>query len=339
MEPTAPHSDPDAAGESDSRLPDLPSTESVAWATYHARAAQEERIHEADLSPREATREVHGHIFPEASEEWRRLERAEETDKKTGVGSDAALQRALDGEQGDRDPKTSVIFFDINNFKKVNDTAGHAVGDDALREAAEAIKQAAEPYGLSKRVFRRGDHADEFVVLAPNEVAEQIRDGAEQIFAEKKFTSGAESVIASLTGVIGNTEGEAEAGLQLRKEERKRGHGEPVGSPEKEPPDMEFTEKRMARELITWLTKRNNHNRVVDTALIEYFISLRAPKWEAEKVLGAIREAQHEADNELSDLPEMKTLEQEGLARSYEQMVKDLTAAESAIEADRQKAA
>lgn len=56
--------------------------------------------------------------------------------------------------------KVALCFVDLDRFKEVNDTFGHAVGDRLLVAAAQAIRHSARP----------GDHAarvggDEFVVL------------------------------------------------------------------------------------------------------------------------------------------------------------------------------
>lgn len=53
-----------------------------------------------------------------------------------------------------------IIFFDINKFKEVNDTYGHAVGDLCLKRVAEAIS---EIYQLHGDCYRVG--GDEFCVI------------------------------------------------------------------------------------------------------------------------------------------------------------------------------
>ena len=53
-----------------------------------------------------------------------------------------------------------IIFFDINKFKEVNDTYGHAVGDYCLKRVAEAIQ---EIYQLHGGCYRVG--GDEFCVI------------------------------------------------------------------------------------------------------------------------------------------------------------------------------
>lgn len=70
----------------------------------------------------------------------------------------------------------SIIFSDIDNFKKLNDTQGHQRGDDALRQVAQIVKDACGDIGVCGRYG-----GEEMVVLVtdPNtdagELAETIR--------------------------------------------------------------------------------------------------------------------------------------------------------------------
>ncbi|AGL21676.1 bifunctional diguanylate cyclase/phosphodiesterase [Actinoplanes sp. N902-109] len=63
------------------------------------------------------------------------------------------LDRTTDG-------MLAMLLIDLNHFKEVNDTLGHAAGDDVLREVARRLEDAAHPGDL---VARLG--GDEFAVL------------------------------------------------------------------------------------------------------------------------------------------------------------------------------
>ncbi|MGZ8410403.1 MAG: GGDEF domain-containing protein [Hyphomicrobium sp.] len=96
-------------------------------------------------------------------ERIRFLERLVSTDELTGVlnrrGFEAELRRALDLAQ--RHGETGVLLFvDLDDFKRVNDTYGHAAGDEVLRYVAALLKTNVR---RSDVVARLG--GDEFVVL------------------------------------------------------------------------------------------------------------------------------------------------------------------------------
>jgi diguanylate cyclase (GGDEF)-like protein len=54
----------------------------------------------------------------------------------------------------------AVIVMDVDDFKAINDTYGHNIGDQALREVARALQGALRPYDLCVRYA-----GDEFIVV------------------------------------------------------------------------------------------------------------------------------------------------------------------------------
>jgi diguanylate cyclase (GGDEF)-like protein len=57
----------------------------------------------------------------------------------------------------------SLLVFDLDRFKEINDTHGHLVGDQALQRACEVVQQSLRPSDILGRIG-----GDEFVVLLPN---------------------------------------------------------------------------------------------------------------------------------------------------------------------------
>jgi diguanylate cyclase (GGDEF)-like protein len=112
------------------------------------------------------------------------LERLVATDALTGAWNRAHLDRIMSIEMSrsarHRQP-LSVILLDIDSFKEVNDTHGHAAGDAVLRKLVQILQQAVRPGDM---LFRWG--GEEFLVLVPSTpypharvVAEKLRTSIE----------------------------------------------------------------------------------------------------------------------------------------------------------------
>lgn len=84
-------------------------------------------------------------------------------DQLTGLPSsdlaDDRLQVALHAARRAR-KKVALLFIDLDGFKAVNDTAGHAAGDQVLKEVAERLKAAIRAEDTAARVG-----GDEFLLI------------------------------------------------------------------------------------------------------------------------------------------------------------------------------
>ncbi|MFP4360699.1 MAG: putative bifunctional diguanylate cyclase/phosphodiesterase [Alphaproteobacteria bacterium] len=102
----------------------------------------------------------------DVTESWRRerhTARLVRRDALTGLANRAGLEERLARETagGDRGQRMALFYLDLDRFKPVNDTLGHAVGDALLRAVA----------GRLRRQVRGGDTVsrlggDEFAILA-----------------------------------------------------------------------------------------------------------------------------------------------------------------------------
>lgn len=101
--------------------------------------------------------------FESATRTLHEISRANETDGLTGLPNRVALLDRLiraSAEAKIHGWRLAVLFVDLNGFKAVNDTRGHAVGDQVLKQAALALIATIR---ATDTVSRYG--GDEFLVL------------------------------------------------------------------------------------------------------------------------------------------------------------------------------
>ena len=109
------------------------------------------------------------------------------------------LMRAL--AQADRAKvKVALLFLDLDNFKRINDTLGHAVGDLLLREVAKRLRECVRD---TDTVSRQG--GDEFVLvlgeLTDNDAALPVITKLLQRLEEPFFADGNELSTSASIGV------------------------------------------------------------------------------------------------------------------------------------------
>lgn len=111
--------------------------------------------------------------------ETQKLRRSAELDALTGMLNRNAIDLALSHafiEAHKNDRPLAVLFVDVDRFKLVNDTYGHACGDQCLRHLADVLSRALRPGDLLGRYG-----GEEFLVLLPAPGDDQAREIGERI--------------------------------------------------------------------------------------------------------------------------------------------------------------
>ena len=109
------------------------------------------------------------------------MERLSQTDALTGLLNKAVSQSRI--RQVLRESKGSgcaLIMLDVDNFKRINDTFGHAVGDRVLSTVGRVIRESARAMDVAGRVG-----GDEFMLLLRDIPSQKAACGIDQRIAEK----------------------------------------------------------------------------------------------------------------------------------------------------------
>ena len=130
---------------------------------------------------------------------WRANEEQELSDPLTRLPNRTAFVEALDRRLAERGRVVSVLFVDLDNFKSINDSGGHHVGDLALLEAGQRMRHAVREGDL---VARLG--GDEFAVLVQGDAINAAAVGRRisQTLQFPLVTDGREVFIQASIGVV-----------------------------------------------------------------------------------------------------------------------------------------
>jgi len=92
---------------------------------------------------------------------------------------DSRLKQAMDQADKSLSP-VGILFIDLDNFKHVNDTAGHSIGDKLIKEAAARVTRCVRSYDTTARFG-----GDEFMVIMSDFDNEQtLEKTSQKILAE-----------------------------------------------------------------------------------------------------------------------------------------------------------
>jgi diguanylate cyclase (GGDEF)-like protein len=120
-------------------------------------------------------------------------------DPLTGVANQRAFREAAELELA-RARRTggpfSLLYLDVDDFKRVNDTHGHARGDELLRAVGQAALGAIRVTDVAARLG-----GDEFAVLLPGATAEQCRVAAERL--RRQLSDASRAIALEVTFSVG----------------------------------------------------------------------------------------------------------------------------------------
>ena len=158
---------------------------------------EEKRIFEMYISKLRYKERLSGFVcilidVTEKKKNQEKLYKASIKDELTGAFNRRYLRDLFPSEHRkskDKDYKMSLIMFDVDFFKKVNDTYGHDVGDKVLKKVTE----------VAEKHIRKGDFlfrigGEEFVIMLAGadkdiayKIAEEIRENIKQHTFEEGF--------------------------------------------------------------------------------------------------------------------------------------------------------
>ena len=125
--------------------------------------------------------------------------RMAQTDELTGLANRRAVMDWLDRKIASRradESEVSLIMFDIDHFKQVNDTYGHQAGDEVLKQVSRIAREVAREEDL---IGRMG--GEEFIIGMANAgtfVARTVAERLRRVIAAESAVAGIPAVTVSV---------------------------------------------------------------------------------------------------------------------------------------------
>lgn len=126
---------------------------------------------------------------------------AAERDAMTGLLNREATINSIKNflVHGNTSGKHALFLIDIDNFKQVNDSLGHQMGDQVITDIAQLIKSTFRDNDVVGRIG-----GDEFFVLMKNaKTIDNIRDKAQHLITKLQYLCTAQNISIELSGSVG----------------------------------------------------------------------------------------------------------------------------------------
>ena len=135
------------------------------------------------------------------------------TDELTGLLNRAGWNREATEAYDDairRGRNTSIAFFDIDHFKRVNDTFGHDTGDRVLQQLGQIIRERAGERFICARLG-----GEEFVVLFVDQPGESVEGFVQRV--RKAFEESARDVGTTISAGVAHRASAESMGQHMRR--------------------------------------------------------------------------------------------------------------------------
>jgi diguanylate cyclase (GGDEF)-like protein len=109
----------------------------------------------------------------------------------------------------------SVVLFDLDNFKRVNDVEGHQAGDSVLKEVGRIFQEVSRESDIAGRYG-----GEEFLLILPRTGTGQAEQVAERIRSEMRRRSWPGEVRVTISGGVAELDGHTPEGLVTEADKR-----------------------------------------------------------------------------------------------------------------------